>query len=430
MTFTRRKFLAAGIGSLATSQMVDGMAIARTSAISISSAQLPVQTVRAVPKDLSNVRGFNYTPASASGYGRPEPHYRSMWLKYNPAETEFDLDLAKRLNLNQTRAMMSYVAWSTDKDAYRRKVQHFVRVCHERGIGVMIANTYNEDPGWQKGSKESAKAFAEDLVGILGSEPGLVMWDVVNEPDLKKIIPGSLTQMDGAKYMADTFHELDPITPVTIGMGAVPGMEKLADSVDILQFHDYSPTRAEIRTNIEEAIKFARSVGKPVVDGEIGCIARANPYDVTLQEHMNARLGWYIWELMIVPTGWGPVHGVFYKDGTVRDPSIAAALLGFFRNRSEEIVLEQSDREGRITRSISMAKEWLSNPKQDWDAGLRIAEIEANLLEAGQLTAMHELPTREVSLLRAKNSDLPALQATIKKFTEALTPHAGGIQRS
>jgi hypothetical protein len=401
MTCTRRKFLAASIGSLAASQMLDGMAIASTPAISPSSAQFPTQTVRAVPKDLSNVRGFNYTPASASGYGRPEPHYRSMWLKYNPAETEFNLDLAKRLNLNQTRAMMSYVAWSNDKDAYRSKVKHFVRACHDRGIGVMIANTYNEDPGWQKGTKESARAFAEDLVGALGSEPGLVMWDAVNEPDIKKernLVPGTLTQMDGAKYMADTFHELDPIAPVTIGMGAVPGMEKLADVVDILQFHDYSPTRAEIRANIEEALKFARSVGKPVVDGEIGCIARANPYDVTLQEHMNAQLGWYIWELMIVPTGWGPVHGVFYKDGTVRDPSIAAALLGFFRNRSEDIVLEQPDREGRITSSISTAKDWLSNPKQDWDGGLRIAEIEANLLEAGQLTAMHELPTREVAL--------------------------------
>jgi hypothetical protein len=429
MTFTRRRFLAAGIGSLAASQMVDGMAIARTSAI--SSAQLPAQTVRAVPRDLSNVRGFNYCPASALGNTGREPHYRSMWLKYNPAETEFNLDLAKRLNLNQTRAMMSHVAWSADKQACRQKLKHFVRACHDRNIGVMISNTYNEDPGWVKGSKDGAREFVADLVNTLADEPGLVMWDASNEPDLKRDRPGAvISSMDGAKFLTDTFHELDPITPVTVGHGQEAGMEKFgADSVDILQFHDYFPTRAEIRSNIERAKRFAAAADKPVIDGECGCLARANPYDVTLEEHMNAQVGWYIWELMIVPKGWGPVHGVFYENGTVRDPSIAAAIMGLFRNRSENICLELPDREGRVSGTLAKAKEWQANPN-DWEAGLRIAEIQANILEAGQLVAMRELPSREVALLRAKSPDLPKLQATIKKFTEALIPYADGGRRS
>ena len=114
---------------------------------------------------------------------------------------------------------------------------------------------------------------------------------------------------------------------MTIGFAFVPGMEKLADAVDVLQFHDYSPTREQIRANIVRAQQFAAKVGKPVVDGEVGCDARANPYDVALEEHMKAGMGWYIWELMIVPGSWGPVQGVFYADGTVRDPSIPAAIL-------------------------------------------------------------------------------------------------------
>ncbi len=66
------------------------------------------------------------------------------------------------------------------------------------------------------------------------------------------------------------------------------------------------------------------------MDTETGCVARANPYDVTLEEHMKGKMGWYMWELMITKR-WGNVHGVFYPDGTVRDPSIAAAMLpGFF----------------------------------------------------------------------------------------------------
>jgi hypothetical protein len=258
----------------------------------------------------------------------------------------------------------------------------------------------------------------------------LVMWDASNEPDLQRDRAGAvISSLDGAKFLADAFHELDPITPVTVGLASEAGMEKFgADSVDILQFHDYSPTRGDIRAHIERAKNFSEAAGKPVVDGECGCIARANPYDVTIEEHMNAGIGWYIWELMIVPKGWGPVHGVFYEDGTVRDPSIAAALLGLFRNRSENICLELPDREGRLTETLAKAKEWQANPK-DWDAGLRIAEIQANLLEAGQLVAMRDLPARGVYLLRAKRSDLSKLAATIRKFTDILSPYATGPRR-
>jgi hypothetical protein len=75
------------------------------------------------------------------------------------------------------------------------------------------------------------------------------------------------------------------------------------------------------------------------MDTETGCIARANPYDVTLEEHSKAHVGWYIWELMITKR-WGDVHGVFYPDGTVRDPAIPAAMFGLFRNRSDNAILE------------------------------------------------------------------------------------------
>jgi len=57
------------------------------------------------------------------------------------------------------------------------------------------------------------------------------------------------------------------------------------------------------------------------------------------------KVGWYIWELMIVREGWGPVHGVFYEDGTVRDPSIAAAIMGFFRKRTADILPAVPDKE-------------------------------------------------------------------------------------
>ena len=58
-------------------------------------------TAADVPKDLSNVRGFNYMSASTRTHSE-------HWLKYNPAETERDLGFAQRLNLNQVRIFTAY----------------------------------------------------------------------------------------------------------------------------------------------------------------------------------------------------------------------------------------------------------------------------------------------------------------------------------
>ncbi|MGA9120987.1 MAG: hypothetical protein WB699_16595, partial [Bacteroidota bacterium] len=230
-------------------------------------------------------------------------------------------------------------------------------------------------------------------------------------------------KFENAKFMARTFHEIDPNTPVTIGMAFVDGMIDLADDVDVLQFHDYMQTREEIRNNITRAKEFAAKAKKPLINGEIGCIGRANPYDITLQEHMNAKVGWYIWELMIVREGWGRIHGVFYEDGTVRDPSIAAAIMGFFRKRSPDILPAVPDSEGWVSRIVDSSKTWLINPKRTWKDGLDIAEISANLLEAAELAPMRIPPTWEVERLRTGEVNMKALEEIIVRFNKQLEPY-------
>jgi hypothetical protein len=51
---------------------------------------------------------------------------------------------------------------------------------------------------------------------------------------------------------------------------------------------------------------------------------------------------------------------------------------------------------------------------------LNLAERSANLLEAAQLIAMHDLPTREVDLLRKGPPDMTDLRALVEKFTAIL----------
>jgi hypothetical protein len=187
-----------------------------------------------------------------------------------------------------------------------------------------------------------------------------------------------------------------------------------------LSFHDYLSTRAAISNDIVRAKAFAAKTGKQVMNTEIGCIARANPYDVTLEEHMKARVGWYMWELMITKR-WGDVHGVFYPDGTVRDPAIPAAMFGLFRNRSETVLPEFPDREGAVGRAITNAVAWLNNTDGDREQGLKSAETLANLLESAQLVAMREPPTRTIDLLGSTNNT--ALRELIPRYVEMLQPY-------
>jgi hypothetical protein len=137
---------------------------------------------------------------------------------------------------------------------------------------------------------------------------------------------------------------------------------------------------------------------------------------------MNAKVGWYIWELMIVRTGWGTVHGVFYEDGSVRDPSIPAAIMGFFRKRSPDILPAVPDLEGWITRITDRSDQWLKDPERTWKDGLDIAEISAHLLEAGELTAMRTPPTWEVEKLKQGEVDMKAIEELIIKFKDQLEP--------
>jgi hypothetical protein len=365
---------------------------------------------RNIPTDVSKIRGFNYESAPTIGHNE-------MWLQYSPAETERDMDYAKRLNLNQVRVFLGYAAYLTNQQAFRSNLVNFIRVCHERGIGVMPTVTYPRSWSTNEASWPLAEEYAADLVNTIGNgkEPGLAFWDVHNEP--------GFARMAFARHMAGVFRKLDKVTPITIGCTTEGEMEATrSDLVDVLCFHDYSSTRAEIRDHIERAKQYAAKEGKQVMNTEIGCIARSNPYDVTLEEYMKSDMGWYIWELMITRQ-WGTVHGILYADGMARDPSIVAALLGFYRNRGPDVMPEVPDREGRVTRAVAQNNRWLAETNADWQLGLDLAERSANLLEAAQLIAMHDLPTRQVDLLRKGQPDMPALRALVQKFTMILEPY-------
>jgi hypothetical protein len=373
--------------------------------------------------DLSNVRGFNYTTSLDTSIG-PRGH-AGLWLKYDAAQVDRDLANAQRLNLNQVRVFIAYSAWKEDAELSNRNLLDFLHACQRHNIGVMLGLIDQPRPvAPSTDLPPELKTWLTGIVKLTAHEPALKFWDASNEPDnAARNGPDARTRaLVVASATANLLRSTGTHTPITIGCVHVACMKETAAAVDVLSFHDYSATRADIRANIAEAQAFAASVHKPVFNSEIACIGRANPYDMALEEFNRGHMGWYLWELTIVHE-WGDVHGVFYPDGTVRDPSIVAAIMGFYRNRTANTVLENPDRERWVARAITGGNTWLAQPAPDWQQGLKQAEIEANILETAQLVPMREPPTRTVELLRAAPPNLSALEDLVRRQIAILKPY-------
>lgn len=375
--------------------------------------------------DYSDLRGFNYNPVSVK-VGEDK------WVKYDHAEIDRDFGYAERLKLNAVRVFLSYHAWVANRASYDANIKDFTRTAFAHHIGVMfvvVGGPPSMMPDlFEDSAKPKLREYAQDLVRTVGNEPGLMMWDAANEPDWvhpPAALPNTnqAQRIKVARFMAQALKEFDHNTPVTIGCMMLDCTQATADVVDVLTHHDYSQTRAQIDVDIVRAQKMAAALKKPAINNEMACVGRANPYDIEIEEHNKAHMGWMIFELMIAPY-WGNVHGIMYANGTIRDPSIVAALFGFYRNRGKDIVMEQSDREGITSGVLQDAQKWIDNPHPDWFDGMVIAETEANTLEAAQLVGMRNPPTRQVELLRAAAPDIPALRLLIQQFSTELAPNA------
>ena len=156
------------------------------------------------------------------------------------------------------------------------------------------------------------------------------------------------------------------------------------------------------------AVALGKKYNKPVLNNEMCCLCRANPYDMSIELHNEYKIGWYLFELMIGQDMWSRVHGVVYPDGTVRDPSIVAAIYGFYRNRGETAIRSDVNQEDYVTRVMILADRTLKSIRQsqfrdhsnDREDLLEVCEYAANLLEAGELVPMAYPPTAKIAAYR------------------------------
>ena len=395
--------------------IVLGVGIAFASAVGFAHAEKPL-------KDYSYIRGVNYE------------------VNGDQSTLERDLGYAKRINLNSTRIWLSYKAYEKAPQAYIEQLRNYIRTANRMGISTMPilwnGNDLNPDalkPAFRVGGDAYVKAIVE----AIKDEPGLLMWDIMNEPlwndyynkasgEEKKQHEAEITAF--VRYYLNYVKKIDPVNAVTVGYAFSSELEGSADLVDVLSFHDYTTTRSAVEDAYRTAEEIAKKYHKPVLNTETACIARANPYDEVLQIAQEHHTGWYLFDLMIEEY-WGEVHGIFYPDGTVRDPSIIAAILGFQRNRNLETIIKPSpNREGAAEKALKAIEDALSEDKGRFGLPpsaaatgkiLDAAEYAANLLEAAEMVPMNMPPTAQIQYWRQQPPEKRDREA-IRKFAYEL----------
>ena len=353
---------------------------------------------------------------------------RGVCYNWRPTEqAKKELAYGTRVGLNTVRFWLSRGAYEKDGDAYVQRIVEFVRTCHACGYKSMpiLFNGNMLDPETIKPEAyAAADAFATAFVNALKDEPGLLMFDVMNEPLCNKYIseaPKEEREARKAETWAFLRREIElvaklaPDALLTVGYTTAFEIEEsTAKMLDVISFHDYSDRRERIRANFDKAVEWGEKLGKPVINTEMGCLARANPYEMVLQYCHEYQMGWVLFELMIHGRCIDE-HGIFYEDGTIRDAGTIAAMFGCFRNRGESVVPPNPNREGKADRAIALIEEALKEytsdafdyRRSDKKKLLDACEVAANLLEACELVPMCDLPTAKIEKFRNDpNADL------------------------
>ncbi len=357
-------------------------------------------------KDYSFIRGVCHTP-------NPEK---------SREQAERELQYAQRLQINSVRFWMNEEDWRKDPEGYKSMIGDFMETCWKYGISSMPifwnGNFIREFREPTEEEYAASEAYARDIIETFREKEYILMWDVINEPMCNDYI----RHCKGEEYekrfeeltryvrrLCQIVRKLDPETCITVGHEQVKHCVSSNDLVDVISFHDYLTTRKEIETAIIEAEAFAKQYDKPILNTETGCVGRANPYEVELELLTKHHVGWYLFNL--VSEGfWGGIHGLVYPDGTIRDPSVIAALFGFFRNRTPERIRVDANREGHAYKAVKAVEDvlrveettlFMSKPKTTDDI-LEAAEYCINILEAAEMVPMWNPPSARLMDYRSQ----------------------------
>jgi len=226
--------------------------------------------------------GCNFIPSTAA-------NQLEMWQTetFDPDTIDRELGWAAGVGFNAVRTYLHDLAWQTDPDGFKRRIDTFLSIAAKRGIRPMLVifdDCWNADPKagpqpppvpgvhnsrWLQspgkavvndpGRWDRLRRYVEDVVGTFGRDERVLAWDLYNEPGASGQGAKSLPLLEKAFAWA---RAAGPSQPLTAGIwhgNKVLNDFQLAAS-DIVTFHNYGPAG-----RLKQQIARLKAYGRPVI---------------------------------------------------------------------------------------------------------------------------------------------------------------------
>ena len=309
----------------------------------------PIEKANAWYANHKWLSGADYIPATAI-------NQLEMWQAetFDPATIDKELGWAEDIGFNTMRVFLHSVAWKTDPEGFKKRVDRFLAIAAKHKIEPMLVffdDCWNKEPkagkqpepktgihnsGWMQDPGQPAsndaslypalEKYVTDLMTSFAHDKRILLWDLYNEP-------GNSGKNDSSMVLLSKIFQwaraVNPDQPISAGLWDW-GYEKLnafqALNSDIITYHNYDEPAQHLRV-----IQLLKAFGRPLICTEYMARIRnsrfSNIMPLLKKENVGA-INWgfvsgktntiYAWDTPMKdgaqPIEW--FHDIFFTNGT------------------------------------------------------------------------------------------------------------------
>jgi hypothetical protein len=296
------------------------------------------------------LRGANFQPSTA--INQLEMFQAGT---FDTITIDKELAWAEDLGMNCMRVFMHHVAWETDKDGFKKRLNKYLEISSKHKIGTMLvffddcwSATYKAgkqpDPkpgihnsGWLRDPGDliftdstlivTLEAYVKDILTTFANDKRIIIWDLYNEPGNSGLEDKSLPILKKVFEWARAVNPSQPLTSA-IWSGSLKDLNKFQlENSDIISYHNYE----YVDQHHKQIDSLKRQFGRPMICSEYMARSRGSLFQTIMPLLKNENVGAINWGFVAgktntifawdapVKTGKEPVlwfHDILRKDGT------------------------------------------------------------------------------------------------------------------
>lgn len=206
------------------------------------------------------IAGINYYPQATP--------WDAFWPRYNPAIIDRDFSRIKGLGLNTIRIFIPYEQFGGPRvePELLNRLEDLLDRASAQNIQVIVT-LFDFRGDYALLRWADADRHLETILIRFATHPAILAWDLKNEPDLDDRHAGAEVIDAWLAHTVTLARRYAPNHLLTIGWSNPEAARRLADQVDLVQFHYYAPV-----ADFAAAYTALRSAtpDKPVLLGEFG----------------------------------------------------------------------------------------------------------------------------------------------------------------